>query len=63
MLQGVAPTTRIELNMKPQEKSPVYGNGFINQHLGQGADLCHNQFKEIFSARPAHCTTTEEGVS
>ena len=57
MIQGIAPTPRIELKMKPQEKDPIYGNYFIHHYLGQSSDPRHRQFRAFFSVQDPLITT------
>ena len=49
MLQGLAPTPILELKMNLQAQDPVYGNGFVHQHIGTQTELRHSQFEYFFS--------------
>ena len=51
LLQGIAPSPRVELKFASQSNDPIHGNDFVNNSFGTNAVRRHRQFKAFFAVQ------------
>ena len=57
LYNGLAPSPRVEKNLKPQSQDPVHGNDFIYHTFGPNSKRRHRHFKTFLAIQDPNIST------